>query len=252
MTEIGNTAILRSTGVAASQSAISSQEAKDFKVVVAHGQSARRNSAGPFLHRQDHHRHAAERADHSDSGADRAPEGRPGAAEAGQYRRPRKPPPSSTRRRRRPARKRFRAYSWCHGGKAAFRKVETGITGATDIEVLSGLKEGDQIVTGTYQVIRTIKNDAQVKVDNKPPDAGDVLTLETETIRMAAATAEQEAGRSAASSSSATASSSAPTISGRPTSWATRRSTPFRAWISRSSAANTSPSWGRRAPANRR
>ncbi len=33
--EIGNTAILRSTGVAASQSAISSQEAKDFKVVVA-------------------------------------------------------------------------------------------------------------------------------------------------------------------------------------------------------------------------
>ncbi|MBL8217496.1 MAG: HlyD family secretion protein, partial [Bryobacterales bacterium] len=33
--EIGNTAILRSTGLAASQSAISSQEAKDFKVVVA-------------------------------------------------------------------------------------------------------------------------------------------------------------------------------------------------------------------------
>src|SRR5262249_2923811 len=31
--EIGNTAILRSTGLAASQSAISSQEAKDFKVV---------------------------------------------------------------------------------------------------------------------------------------------------------------------------------------------------------------------------
>ncbi len=47
--------------------------------------------------------------------------------------------------------------------------METGITGATDIEVLSGLKEGDQIVTGTYQVIRTIRNDAQVKVDNKPP-----------------------------------------------------------------------------------
>ncbi len=33
--EIGNTAILRSTGVAASQSAVSSQEAKDFKVVIA-------------------------------------------------------------------------------------------------------------------------------------------------------------------------------------------------------------------------
>ena len=32
--------------------------------------------------------------------------------------------------------------------KAEFRKVETGITGATDIEVTSGLKEGDEIVTG--------------------------------------------------------------------------------------------------------
>jgi len=56
-----------------------------------------------------------------------------------------------------------------NGEKATFRKVDTGITGATDIEVLSGLKEGDQIITGTYQVIRTIKNDTQVKVDNKTP-----------------------------------------------------------------------------------
>ncbi len=52
--------------------------------------------------------------------------------------------------------------------KAPFRKVETGISGATDIEVLSGLAEGDEIVTGPYQVIRTIKNDAVVKIDNKP------------------------------------------------------------------------------------
>jgi len=35
--EMGNTAILRSTGLAASQSANSSQEAKDFKVVIAPG-----------------------------------------------------------------------------------------------------------------------------------------------------------------------------------------------------------------------
>jgi hypothetical protein len=32
------------------------------------------------------------------------------------------------------------------GGKAVFTKVETGITGATDIEVLSGLKEGDEVI----------------------------------------------------------------------------------------------------------
>ncbi len=56
-------------------------------------------------------------------------------------------------------------------GKAVFKKVETGITGATDIEVTGGLNEGDQIITGTYQVIRTIANEAQVNVDNKIPAA---------------------------------------------------------------------------------
>jgi HlyD family secretion protein len=50
--------------------------------------------------------------------------------------------------------------------KAVFEQVDTGITGATEIEVLSGLKEGDEIVTGSYQVIRTLNNEAQVKVDN--------------------------------------------------------------------------------------
>jgi HlyD family secretion protein len=56
-----------------------------------------------------------------------------------------------------------------NAGKAVFRKVETGITGATDIEVLKGLNENDEIVTGSYQVIRTLRNEAQIKVDNKPP-----------------------------------------------------------------------------------
>ena len=54
-------------------------------------------------------------------------------------------------------------------GKAEFQKVDTGITGATDIEVLRGLNEGDQIITGSYKVIRTLRNDAKVKVDNKAP-----------------------------------------------------------------------------------
>jgi len=54
-------------------------------------------------------------------------------------------------------------------GRAEFQKVATGITGATDIEVLSGLADGDQIITGTYKVIRTLRNSAKVKVDNKAP-----------------------------------------------------------------------------------
>jgi HlyD family secretion protein len=51
-------------------------------------------------------------------------------------------------------------------GKAEFVPVKTGITGATDIEVLGGLKDGDQIITGTYKVIRTLRNFAKVKVNN--------------------------------------------------------------------------------------
>ncbi len=54
-------------------------------------------------------------------------------------------------------------------GHAEFRKVETGITGATDIEVVSGLNDGDQIITGSYKVIRTIRNTTPVKVDNRIP-----------------------------------------------------------------------------------
>ena len=51
--------------------------------------------------------------------------------------------------------------------KAEFVPVATGITGTSDIEVLDGLKEGEQILTGSYQVIRTIRNQVKVKVDNK-------------------------------------------------------------------------------------
>jgi HlyD family secretion protein len=52
-------------------------------------------------------------------------------------------------------------------GKASFVPVTTGITGQTEIEVLSGLKEGDEIITGSYKTLRTIKTEDKVKVDNK-------------------------------------------------------------------------------------
>ncbi|TAM80896.1 MAG: HlyD family efflux transporter periplasmic adaptor subunit [Acidobacteria bacterium] len=51
-------------------------------------------------------------------------------------------------------------------GKAAFTPVTTGIMGTMNVEVLSGLKPGEEIVTGSYQVLRTLKNDAKVKIDN--------------------------------------------------------------------------------------
>jgi HlyD family secretion protein len=50
--------------------------------------------------------------------------------------------------------------------EADFVPVTTGISGTTDIEVTGGLKEGDEIVTGSYKVLRTLRNGTSVKVDN--------------------------------------------------------------------------------------
>jgi HlyD family secretion protein len=159
--EIGDTAIVRSTGVAASQSTTSSQEAKDFKVVIA--LDIPEGLVRPGL----------------SCTAKIITDTRPHALaipiqaltirQKGQLTQPKpgqKLPtdPASLKS----AKEELQGVFVINAGKAQFREVKTGISGATDIEVLSGLKEGDQIVTGSYQVIRTIRNDAKVKVDNKP------------------------------------------------------------------------------------
>jgi HlyD family secretion protein len=169
VTEIGDTAILRSTGVAASQSAISSQEAKDFKVVVAMDNpppeirpglsctakvtTATRKNAVTIPIQALTVRQKGDLEPKKPAST--------GAAQAAT-----KVDPAAEKARKEEVQGVFVVAN----GKATFRKVDTGITGSTDIEVLSGLNEGDQIITGTYQVIRTIANDAQVKVDNKPAE----------------------------------------------------------------------------------
>ncbi len=80
VTEIGNTAILRSTGVAASQSAISSQEAKDFKVVIAMDNPPDEVRPGLSCTAKITTATRANALDDSDSGAHRAAEGRSRAA----------------------------------------------------------------------------------------------------------------------------------------------------------------------------
>ena len=167
--EIGDTAILRSTGQAASQSATSSQEAKDFKVVVAMDNppeeirpglsctakittATRKNALTiPIQALTIRQKGDLEVKPKTGSGAMAAV----------------KPTPAEEKARK----EEIQGVFVISGGKAEFHKVDTGITGATDIEVLSGLKEGDEIVTGSYQVIRTLRNEAQVKVDNKSPMA---------------------------------------------------------------------------------
>jgi HlyD family secretion protein len=49
--------------------------------------------------------------------------------------------------------------------EAVFRPVKTGILGETDIEVVEGLKQGDEIVTGSYKTLRTLKDRSRVKIE---------------------------------------------------------------------------------------
>jgi HlyD family secretion protein len=51
--------------------------------------------------------------------------------------------------------------------KALFRSIKTGIVGETDVEVLDGLKEGEVIVTGSFKTLRSLKDQAKIKVETK-------------------------------------------------------------------------------------
>ncbi len=163
--ETGNTAILRSTGLAASQSAISSQEAKDFKVVIALTDppptirpglsctakvtTATRTESLSIPIQALTVRQKGDLEPKDDNGVEAATTPDPAAEKA--------------------RKEEIQGVFVVEGEQAVFRKVETGITGATDIEVLTGLEQGQEIITGSYKVIRTIKNETRVKVDNKGP-----------------------------------------------------------------------------------
>jgi HlyD family secretion protein len=166
--EIGNTAIVRSTGVAASQSAISGQEAKDFKVVVALDNppsyirpglsctakitTATRQKALTIPVQALTVRERSDLEEH--------PAGADGVQAATD--------PVEEKR----LQERVQGVFVVSGDHAAFHEVKTGISGSTDIEVLGGLQENDEIVIGPYQVIRTMQNNARVKVNNRPMQRG--------------------------------------------------------------------------------
>lgn len=52
-------------------------------------------------------------------------------------------------------------------GRAKFIPVETGITGDSDIQILSGLSEGQEVITGPSKILNTLKEDAQVRKQEK-------------------------------------------------------------------------------------
>lgn len=162
--EIGNTAILRSTGVAASQSAVSSQEAKDFKVVIALDAPPEEIRPGLSC--------TAKVTTATRQKSLTIPIQALTVRQKGDLEEPKKGVAAASTRdpeAEKARKEEIQGVFVIAGEKAQFRKVDTGITGSTDIEVLSGLKEGDEIITGSYKVIRTLRNDAKIKVDNKAP-----------------------------------------------------------------------------------
>jgi len=175
VTEVGDQALLRTTGVATSQSTTGTEEAKDFKVVVTLDQT-------PEAHLEDL---------------------RPGLSTTAKITVADKPNtltlPIQALVQRDPAVEKDLA---ANAGKpstvaaatnsgvppkpnlaqgvyllttskgklrANFVPVTTGVTGTTEIEIISGIKEGDEIVIGRYQVLRALKSGTLVKRDNSTP-----------------------------------------------------------------------------------
>jgi HlyD family secretion protein len=168
VTLVGDQALLRSSGVATSQSTSGTEEAKDFKVVVTLDQpsdelrpglsttakitTAHKNSV-ISLPIQALTMHAPETPGNSSGKVEAASAPTPGA----------KPAPEQQGV--------FVIDKDGHGKlRAKFVQVTTGITGATDIEVLSGLNEGTEVVTGPYKTLRGLKDGSLIKRDTaKPP-----------------------------------------------------------------------------------
>jgi HlyD family secretion protein len=158
--EIGNTAILRSSGLAASQSATSSQEAKDFKVVVALDDPPEEIRPGlsctakiVTATRKDVLSIPIQALTVRTQQELEADQNAPATRFSGDE---------------------IQGVFVVSDGHAVFRKVETGISGASEIEVTSGLHQNEEIIIGSYKVIRTIRNQARVVVDNRtgPADVG--------------------------------------------------------------------------------
>lgn len=57
------------------------------------------------------------------------------------------------------------------GDRVRFRPIRLGIKGETEVEVVAGLKTGEEIVIGPYKVLRTLKDGDRVKIDEKAVEA---------------------------------------------------------------------------------
>ena len=175
VTQIGSQAVLRTSGLATTQSTTSNQEAKDFKVVVTLTDPP--DNVRPGLSTTAKIRTAEKKnvlaipiqalAVRTRKDLDDAAKEQKGSSSSVTLAAP--PPPTSDD----PKKDEIQGVFVVNGKKAIFRPVETGISGVTDIEVTKGLQSGDEIVVGSYKALRTLKPQASVKIDNSAPKKPD-------------------------------------------------------------------------------
>jgi HlyD family secretion protein len=165
VTEVGDQALLRTTGVATSQSTTGTEEAKDFKVVVTLAPTSVDLRPGLSCNAK------ITTADkpHVIAIPIQSLVQRDIATERSLYANHGKisgNAPAPTTQKQDLVQGVYTLVMDKGTLRANFVPVSTGITGTTDTEVLSGLKEGDEIVTGRYRVLRTLKSGVAIKRDN--------------------------------------------------------------------------------------
>jgi len=176
VTEVGSQAVLRSSGLTTTQTTTSTQEAKDFKVVVTLANPP--ENLRPGLSTTAKIKTAERknvvaipiqalavrtRKDLEEAAKNAKKQGSSNVTLAA-------PPPPAPGD---PKKDEVQGVFVVNGKKAVFLPVETGIAGVTDIEITKGLKAGDEIVVGSYKALRTLKPESQVKVDNSAPKKQD-------------------------------------------------------------------------------
>lgn len=164
VTEVGDQALLRSTGVATSQSTTGTEEAKDFKVVVTLDNPSEELRPGLSTTAKITTAHKNNVLALPIQALTIKPEdtkpGSNGGVQAATNPNANAPEIQGV----------FVLRKDDHGKlRVHFVPVKTGITGATDMEVVSGLKEGDEIVTGPYKTLRGLKDNSLVKRDTSKP-----------------------------------------------------------------------------------
>ncbi len=179
VSEIGDNAIVRSTGVATSQNTTTSEEAKDFKVVVTLTDppkdlrpglsttakittAARSNVLAIPIQALSVRTKAQLEKDKAAPGSVHA------AAPA-----PQEVASKDEASKDKDLKQDVQGVFVIRNKKAEFVPVTTGIAGTSDIEVINGLKDGDEVITGSYKILRTLRSGSGVKVDISVPKKED-------------------------------------------------------------------------------